>query len=81
MTTTVLFMLFSLWLVFATQYREGYAQSGVPGNRAGETICRLEREQPSAGWALLLFRFIFFSGSLWCLIDFCNKAMRMGGTA
>ncbi len=29
---------------------------------------------------LLLFRFIFFSGSLWCLIDFCNKAMRMGGT-
>jgi hypothetical protein len=32
-------MLISLWLVFVTQYREGYAQSGASGNRAGETIC------------------------------------------
>ncbi|WP_183922260.1 hypothetical protein [Rhizobium mongolense] len=35
-------MMFSLWLVFATQYREGYAQSGASGNRAEETICRLD---------------------------------------
>ncbi|WP_455872988.1 hypothetical protein [Rhizobium yanglingense] len=52
-------MLFSIWLVFATQYREGYAQSGASGNRAEETICKLEREQPSAGRGAASFSFYF----------------------
>ncbi|ULJ72646.1 hypothetical protein [Rhizobium gallicum] len=41
MTTTVLFMLFSLWLVFATQYREGMPKAA---------LLAIARERRFAGW-------------------------------